>query len=122
MTDHTPLTNDQTEELRARLNSPDTTTEGLREIAQQLLADRGYWYMDADYWRESYRLVKGLSDDEIGAMTAARDASKVHPRPCWFPHEACVCDEESETEEEHEECLGIHRSSDGYQDCDGKPI
>ena len=91
MTAHTPSTNEQTEELRTRLNSPDTTPEALREIAQQLLADSNYWYRDADYWREGYRLLKGLSDDEIGAMTAARDAFEVHPRPCWFPHEACVC-------------------------------
>lgn len=93
MTAHTPLTNEQIDALRTRLSSPKTTAEELREIAQQLLADSNYWYMDADGWRESYRLVKGLSDDEINAMTAARDAAKVHPRPCWFPHEACVCDD-----------------------------
>ena len=31
-------------------------------------------------------------------------------------------DDEPEDECSRGECLGIHRSSDGYQDCDGKPI
>ncbi|MGW2048574.1 hypothetical protein ACWCPF_25835 [Streptomyces sp. NPDC001858] len=31
-------------------------------------------------------------------------------------------DAEPETECERGDCLGIHRSPDGYRDCDGKPI
>lgn len=76
-------------------------------------------YMEADNWRESYRLTMGLSMDEMGALMAVRDASKAHPRPCRFPHEACICDDD---EGAHEECLGIHNSADGYRDCDGNLI
>jgi len=87
-----PMTNEQIDETRARLASPDLGTEELREIAQTLLADNDAQYTEADYWRESYRLAKGLSNDEIGAIIAVRDASKAHPRPCRFPHEACACE------------------------------
>lgn len=91
MTAHTPLTNEQFEQVRAQLESPDTSADELRVIARRLLDESGYWYMDADYWRESYRLVKGLSNDEIGAIIAVREASRCHPRPCRFPLNACVC-------------------------------
>lgn len=87
-----PMTNEQIDELRARLGSPDLNTTELREIASALLADNDAQYAEADYWRESYRLVKGLSNDEIGAIIATRDAFKAHPRPCWFPHETCLCE------------------------------
>nr|WSZ21114.1 hypothetical protein OH837_49190 [Streptomyces canus] len=87
------MTNEQIDAIRARIASPDTNAQELREIAQTLLADNNAQYMEADYWRESYRLAKGLTNDEIGAIIAVRDASKAHPRPCWFPHEACVCDD-----------------------------
>ncbi|WP_200308225.1 hypothetical protein [Streptomyces adelaidensis] len=70
--------------------SPDDLRELLAET-RRARADADAQYTEADYWRESYRLTKGLSDDEINAMAAARDAVKAHPRPCWFPHEACVC-------------------------------
>lgn len=76
-------------------------------------------YMEADNWRESYRLTMGLSMDEMGALVAVRDASQAHPRPCRFPHEACICDDD---EGVHEECFGIHNGADGYRDCDGNPI
>jgi hypothetical protein len=92
MTAHAPLTNVQIDDIRARLASPDTSALELRDIARRLLADNDYQYAEADYWRESYRLTKGLSYDEIGAIIAVRDASKAHPRPCRFPHEACLCD------------------------------
>ncbi|MDK0525033.1 hypothetical protein [Streptomyces sp. ML-6] len=82
--------------IEAAINRPGGLS---REDARDLLAeavrarsDADDQYMEADYWRESYRLAKGLTDDEINAMIAARDASKAHPRPCWFPHEACICD------------------------------
>lgn len=91
-----PMTNDEIDDIRARLASPNINAQELREIALKLLADNDARYMDADYWRESYRLAKGLSHDEIGAIIAVRDASKVHPRPCNFPHKACICHSESE--------------------------
>lgn len=87
-----PMTNEQIDAIRTRLTSPDLNATELREIAVTLLADNDAQYMEADYWRESYRLAKGLSNDEIGAIIAVRDASKAHPRPCSFPHEACLCD------------------------------
>lgn len=93
MTAETPMTNDQIDALRTRLASPDLGARELREIALKLLADNDYWYTDADCWRESYRLVKGLTNDEINAMTAMRDASRIHPRPCNFPHVACTCED-----------------------------
>lgn len=124
MSTQSPMTNDQINAIRTRLATPNLSTDELREIATTLLADNTAQYTEADYWREGYRLAKGLSHDEIGAIIAVRDASKAHPRPCWFPHEPCMCteEEESEDEGEHEECLGIHNSADGYRDCDGNPI
>lgn len=71
--------------------------EDVRELLAEVKrarADSDTQYGEADYWRESYRLTKGLSNDEIGAIIAVRDASKVHPRPCWFPHKVCVCDDQ----------------------------
>ena len=87
-----PMTNEQIDAIRARLASPDLSATELRGIAVTLLADNDAQYAEADYWREGYRLAKGLSNDEIGAIIAVRDASKSHPRPCRFPHEACLCD------------------------------
>jgi hypothetical protein len=92
MPDTSPMTNEQIDTIRARLNTPDLGADELREIASVLLADNDAQYAEADYWREGYRLVKGLTNEEIGAIIAVRDASKAHPRPCWFPHEACACD------------------------------
>jgi len=72
------------------------TLGDLRALAAEIARarkDADDQYKEADYWRESYRLAKGLSDDEIGAITAIRDATpKPHRPPCWFPHETCVCD------------------------------
>ncbi|MEW2434396.1 hypothetical protein AB0952_09470 [Streptomyces caniferus] len=68
----------------------------LRELLDELKRARceaDEQYTEADYWRESYRLAKGLSFDEIGAIIAVRDASRAHPRPCRFPHEACCCED-----------------------------
>jgi hypothetical protein len=70
----------------------------LRELlaeTKRARADADNQYMEADYWREGYRLVKGLSDEEIGAIIAVRDATKAHPQPCRFPHEACVCEDDA---------------------------
>jgi hypothetical protein len=112
--------------IEAAVNSPDGPSIGdvraLLAEARRARTDADDQCTEADYWRESYRLAKGLTDAEINAMTAARDAAKAHPRPCRFPHEPCLCADELDGAEEHEECFGIHRSADGYRDCDGKPI
>jgi hypothetical protein len=86
-----PMTNEQIDAIRTRLATPDLDANELREIALTLLADNDAQYGEADRWRESYRIAKGLSDEEINAMMAVDDAIKAHPRPCPFPHEACVC-------------------------------
>lgn len=91
-----PMTAERLAAIEASINSPAGLTPG---DARELLAETKRarteatdQYMEADYWREGYRLTKGLSYDEIGAMIAVRDASKCHPRPCNFPHKACICD------------------------------
>lgn len=92
-----PMSNERLAALEAAINGPAglSSQDALELLAEakRARADSDEQYSEADYWRESYRLVKGLSNDEIGAIIAVRDASKVHPRPCWFPHEACVCDD-----------------------------
>lgn len=119
-----PLPADRLAAIEAAINSPaGPSAQDLQDLlaeAKRARSDAGDQYMEADYWRESYRLAVGLSFDEINAMIAVRDASRAHPRPCGFPHKACVCDDEPEGE--HEECLGIHNGADGYRDCDGNPI
>lgn len=97
MTNPEPMTPDRLAAIEAAINTPAGPT---RDDVQALLAEtkraRTYGddqYMEADYWREGYRLAKGLSDEEINAIVAVRDASRAHRPPCWFPHEACVCDE-----------------------------
>lgn len=118
-----PMTADRLAAIEATINSPaGPTLDDIRALlaeAKRARTDADNQYMEADYWRESYRLAKGLSMDEIGAIIAVRDASQAHRRPCRFPHEACVCEED---EGAHEECLGIHNGADGYRDCDGNPI
>lgn len=94
-----PLTADRLAAIEAAINSPaGASPDDLRELlaeAKRARADSDTQYAEADYWRESYRLAENLSDDEINAITAMRDATRSHPRPCWFPHEACVCDDET---------------------------
>jgi len=91
-----PMTAERLAAIEAAVNSPsgpsaDDTRELLAE-AKRARTDSDAQYMEADYWRESYRLAKGLTDEEIGAITAVRDAFQIHPRPCWFPHKRCVCE------------------------------
>lgn len=120
-----PFTVDRLAAIEAAINAGTATPQELRELlaeAKRARADATKQYTEADYWREGYRLTKSLSNDEINAIIAMRDASKAHPRPCWFPHEPCLCVDEPETEGEHEECLGIHNGADGYRDCDGNLI
>lgn len=99
MTTHTatdPMTNERLAALETAINSPAAlSSRDARELlaeAKRARTDADKQYTDADYWRESYRLAKGMSNEEIGAIIAARDASRAHPRPCRFPHEACLCD------------------------------
>jgi hypothetical protein len=83
-------------ELLAKLDAGTALTPAeTRQLAEDVIAvadDSTHWYTRADSWRESYRLVKGLSDDELNAQEAIEEASRTHDRPCWFPHEACVCE------------------------------
>lgn len=81
--------------ITAAITAGTASPADLRELLAETVrarAELDALHKDALYWQESYRLVKGLSDDEIGVIIAVRDASKAHPRPCWFPHEACNCD------------------------------
>lgn len=92
MADPSPLTHEQIKDIRNRLADPKTGAPQLREIALQLLADSDHWYSSADSWRESYRLAKGMSDDELNALIAISEATKMHPRPCQFPDTPdCTC-------------------------------
>jgi hypothetical protein len=92
-----PMTRDRLAAIETAINSPaGPSAEDIRELlaeAKRARSESVTQYMEADYWREGYRLEKGLSYDEIGAIIAVRDASKAHPRPCNFPHKACVCDD-----------------------------
>lgn len=89
---HIPLSPDQIDEIRARLAAPELSVQELREIARKLLADSDEWYSKADYWRESYRLAKGLSDDELNAHIVLEEATLRHSRPCRFPDTPdCTC-------------------------------
>lgn len=89
-----PMHRDRLTAIEAAINAETASPDDLRELlaeTKRARADADTQYTEADYWREGYRLTKGLSDDEINAMMAVRDAAKAHPRPCCFPHEACVC-------------------------------
>lgn len=86
------LTNEQIDAYRKRLSATDIEAWELREIALRLLADNDEWYRRADYWRESYRLAKGLTDDELNARVAIEEATRMHQRPCRFPASPdCEC-------------------------------
>lgn len=59
-----------------------------------LLAENDRLYSEADGWRESYRIVKGLSDDELNAQVAVQEATARHAAPCRWPDEPdCACDD-----------------------------
>lgn len=61
-----------------------------------LADDSNYWYGRADFFRESYRLTKGLSDDELNAQIAVQEAMRPHLPPCQFPNSPdCVCTDET---------------------------
>lgn len=92
-----PMTADQLADIEAAIGSPaGLSAEAARELLAEVKrarADADNQYTEADYWRESYRLAKNLTDEEIGAIIAIRDAYRAHPRPCRFPHESCLCDD-----------------------------
>lgn len=85
----------RTQALIAKLDAgSDLTTAEVRQMAADVLAladDSDHWYAEADGFRESYRLAKGLSDDELNAQLAIDEAARPHRRPCEFPNTACVC-------------------------------
>ena len=67
-------------------------------------------YMKADYWREGYRLAKGLSDDELNARVAVDEAMRPHLPPCRFPSSPdCSCGR-SEERRVGKECSLLCRS------------
>jgi hypothetical protein len=84
-----------TAERLAAIEAGTASSADLRELLAETVrarADSDAQHEDALYWCESYRLAKGLSDDEIGAIIATRDAFRGHPMPCQFPCEECLCD------------------------------
>jgi hypothetical protein len=57
-----------------------------------LADDSDYWYRKADFFRESYRLAKGLTDDELDARMVIDEATAPHPSPCRWPSSPdCTC-------------------------------
>lgn len=91
-----PMKADRLAVIESAIGDGNPSADDLRELLAEVKrarADADDQYVEADYWREGYRLAKGLSNDEIGAIIAVRDASKAHPRPCRFPHETCLCDD-----------------------------
>lgn len=95
VTNPQPMPTDRLAAIEAAINSPaGATLDDLRELlaeARRARVDADDQYSEADYWRESYRLAKNLTDEEIGAIIAIRDATRSHPGPCSFPFEACLC-------------------------------
>jgi len=89
-----PMPAERLAEIEAAIDA----ARGALDDLHALLAETRRARMDADKqhaeslgWMESYRLAKGLSDDELNALIAMDDAVKPHRAPCWFPHEACDC-------------------------------
>ncbi|WP_329583715.1 hypothetical protein [Streptomyces sp. NBC_01361] len=90
----------RTHELKRRLADGATATaaevEQLISDALTLADDSDHWYQLADCFRESYRLVAGLSDDELNARIVMDEATKAHPRPCRFPDSPdCICTDDA---------------------------
>lgn len=94
----TKTVRERTEKLLAECRETGTASlaavEQLAEAVHTLAADSDHWYSRADYWRESYRLAKGLSFDELSALEVMDEATKPHARPCRFPFTPdCTCAE-----------------------------
>jgi hypothetical protein len=91
-----PMTAERLATIETAANSPaglsDQDIRDLLAETRRARAAADEQHTEADYWCEGYRLAKGLSYGEIGAVIAVRDASKAHSRLCRFPHEACDCD------------------------------
>lgn len=101
-TSHTPITNavndirTRTDTVLASLDAGrPVTADDIRQMAADihtLAADSDHWYAQADGFRESYRLAKGLTDDELNAQVAIDEATRPHPAPCRFPFSpGCDC-------------------------------
>ena len=66
--------------------------EQLRADLVRVRAERDELYSKADFWRESYRLAKGYTDDELNARVAIDEATRLHRHPCRFPSSPdCTC-------------------------------
>ena len=67
-------------------------TERLRAELDRVRGERDELHSQADFWRESYRLVKGYTDDELNARLAIDEATRPHRPPCRFPSSPdCTC-------------------------------
>lgn len=94
MTTTDPMPNERLAAIEAAITAGTASPDDLRALlaeTKRARTDADKQHSEALGWMESYRLAKGLSDDELNAMIAMDDAMKAHPAPCWFPHEACVC-------------------------------
>lgn len=72
----------------------DETGEAERLLAEldRVRAERDELHSKADFWRESYRLAKGYTDDELNARVAIDEATTPHLPPCRFPSSPdCTC-------------------------------
>lgn len=86
----------RTDAVLAKLDAgTPVTADEIRQMGtdiKTLAADSDHWYSRADYFRESYRLAKGYTDDELNARLVMDEATKPHPAPCRFPASPdCTC-------------------------------
>jgi hypothetical protein len=105
-TSHTPITNtNAVNTIRTRATAVlanldagrPVTADDIRQMAADiatLAADSDHWYAQADRFRESYRLAKGLTGDELNAQAVIDEATRAHRPPCRFPFSpGCDCPE-----------------------------
>lgn len=93
VTSQYPITPERLAEIRKHLDAPGAAACELYKIAVQLFASSNYWYKCADYWRESYRIAKGLTGDELNARIAMQEVMRLHAQPCRFLNSPdCTCD------------------------------
>ncbi|MFF7837572.1 hypothetical protein ACFZC6_01860 [Streptomyces ossamyceticus] len=90
----TPMPAERLNAIEAAITAGTASADDMRALlaeTKRARTDADEQHSEALGWRESYRLAKGLSDDELNAMVVVDEVSKAHPAPCWFPHETCVC-------------------------------